>query len=113
MVLGSHVFRWCSGTLGRESTAPLFLAKRGRERFPDTGATVVLDCVVPGSSGGRGPPIAGSAGVVVSGLGSEPRVRSVCGFRVPRRFVALLELRVVLRGVLTSGWLSHGVLVSR
>ena len=101
-VLGSPILRGCSWTLGLESTAQLFLAKRCLEGSPDTGATVVIGCVVLGSSGCRGPPLAGSAGVVVWGLSLASRVNGVCGFRVPRRSVVLLGLRVGLLGVLTS-----------
>ena len=72
VVCGSPILRECSWTLDRESTAPLFRAKRGLEGSPDTGATVVIGCVVLGSSGCRGPPLAGSAGVVVWEFGLMP-----------------------------------------
>ena len=45
-VWGSPILRECSGTRGRGTTLPLFLAKRGLVWSPDTGATVVLDYAV-------------------------------------------------------------------
>ena len=84
---------------GRGTTAPLFRAKRDLLVSPDTGAMVVLDYAVPGSAGGRSPPLAWNAGVAALVVYPVPLGKGKCGLRVPRRSVALLELVVCPRWV--------------
>ena len=102
-VWGSPILRAYSGTRDWGTTAFLFWVMRGLAAAPDVGGAVVPACAAPGSVGGLSLPLAVSTVAAVRVINPVPRGKGKCGLRVSRRFVVPLGLRVVHRGVLTSG----------